>query len=800
MIAGQGQQVNARWRCGAVFMLWLLFALLISGARQISMTADEPAHIIVGYSLLAEGTKAFWLFPQHGHPPLLNVLEAALLRWAKPDIPLTQLDGWARQSMTDYFHSFVSYLTPIEQIEMTARLPIILCTILLGALIFRWGCEWWHPRAGLLSLCGLVFDPLMLAHGRLATTDVGSVMFGTATLYLVWRWQRRPSWKLALWAGLVLGLTLLAKGSGIIWAASIAMIILLTIIWRRRENCPTTLVLHGLLIGGLGLLILWAGYGFTWGKVNVDLPLSLPAPAHWNGLINQAQSVVGRWVFAFGERTHGGWWWYFPAAFLIKNPLPLLFGLGLGSIVLLCRRFDPRRLLTFSIFPLLYTILALTGGLNIGYRHLLPLHPFFYLIIGSGFWRWMQGPSWRRWVIWGLGVWYGVGTLRLFPYEIAFFNELVGGPQNGHHYLIDSNIDWGQGYKALRSYLAEHPGPTPQIAYHYAFIPPSLYGIEAVTLPPQSQSPPKAPFHPPAGRYVLSVTTLQAGWTASPDMYAWFREITPTANLGYAFFLYDIDPSPLQWFSQCTTPALPLTEEEIAAGVGNAPVRRVDFDCMTSWLYPGGGATPGIYAVHRYLVPEKAHALPTLLPAPPRAEDVFLARRLGEQRLSFDMRRFTAEFPAFSLYEPQQAPVPPQNDVVYLMGDAGLPTDTSTVLASPIPLQGPLTFVGATSYADGGGLTVETWWRVTAEPTARPFSLMAHLLDAQGTPLGVADGLGIASQALMPGDLLVQRHQFTVTSATPLWLRTGVYWADDLTRWSTIADPTADMLLIRLAP
>ncbi len=792
--------MDIRWRFGALFILLLLFALLMTGARAISLTADEPAHIIVGYSLLAEGMKAFWLFPQHGHPPLLNVLEAMLFYWANPDIPLTQLPGWSQQQMTTYFGDFVPYLTPVEQIEVTARFPVMLCTVLLGAIIFRWGCELWQPRAGLLALMVLVFDPLTLAHGRLATTDVGSVLCGTAMFYLVWRWQRRPEWKSAWRAGFLLGLTLLAKGSGIIWAAGAAGVVLLTVIRRIREH-PLSLLLQGLLMGGLGLFLLWAGYGFTWGRLSINFPLPVPTPAHWNGFISQAYSVAGRWVFAFGERTHGRWCWYFPAAFLIKNPLPLLIGLGFGSVVLLRKHFSLYGLLIFGTFPLLYVVLAIMGGHNIGYRHLLPLHPFFYLLIGGGLWFGWRGPAWRQWVAVALGLWYAIGTLRLFPYEIAFFNELVGGPQNGHRYLIDSNIDWGQGYKAVRSYLAEHPGPTPQIAYHYAFIPPSVYAIEAVTLPPHGEVLSlTSPFYPPAGRYILSITTLQAGWTASPDMYAWFREVRPTAKLGYAFFLYDIDRPPLRWFSQCTTPAPPLTEALIAEGIGEVSVRRVDFDCTTAWLYPNGGATMGIYALHRYLTPQRAHAFPTFVPSPPRAEDAFLARRLAGQRLSFNMRRFTPQFPAFSLYEPQSPPTFPTHDTVYLLNRAGLPDDASPVATSPVALQGALTFVGATAYPDGDGLTVETWWQVTAGLTTRPFSLMAHLLDAQGNPLEVRDGMTLSPSALAPGDLFVQRHQFHTTSTSQLWLRTGVYWADDLTRWRMHETPDADMLLLRLMP
>ncbi|MCS7282037.1 MAG: hypothetical protein RMK65_10150 [Anaerolineae bacterium] len=60
----------------AVGSLPLLFALLVLGARPLSLTSDEPAHLAAGYSILKQGTKAFWLLPQHGHPPLLNVFNA----------------------------------------------------------------------------------------------------------------------------------------------------------------------------------------------------------------------------------------------------------------------------------------------------------------------------------------------------------------------------------------------------------------------------------------------------------------------------------------------------------------------------------------------------------------------------------------------------------------------------------------------------------------------------------------------------------------------------------------------------
>ena len=40
-----------------------------------------------------------------------------------------------------------------------------------------------------------------------------------------------------------------------------------------------------------------------------------------------------------------------------------------------------------------------------------------------------------------------------WPDQLAYFNELAGGPSRGHRYLDDSNIDWGQDLKRLKRYV-----------------------------------------------------------------------------------------------------------------------------------------------------------------------------------------------------------------------------------------------------------------------------------------------------------------------------------------------------------
>lgn len=41
-------------------------------------------------------------------------------------------------------------------------------------------------------------------------------------------------------------------------------------------------------------------------------------------------------------------------------------------------------------------------------------------------------------------LWSVFSTLSNYPHQLAYFNESVGGPENGHKHLLGSNLDWGQ--------------------------------------------------------------------------------------------------------------------------------------------------------------------------------------------------------------------------------------------------------------------------------------------------------------------------------------------------------------------
>lgn len=793
----------------------ILFALLACGSRQIYFTVDETSHLAAGYTFLAQIANRVadpaWTTSFRGHPLLVNAWEALPLYVGTPDIPISSLVGW-KQDYSQYARAMAPLLTaPIERAAVAGRTPAMLLTVLLAAVIYRWGQDLWGGWGGLLALAVLIFDPTLLAHGRLATNDVGVTALGALGLYLVWRWSRRPTLGRALACGLVLGMTTVAKSSGVFWAAIGTGWAGLAWLKRRKRERRW---LQALLMGLAAFTVLWAMYGFSTGPLPDWPAISVPAPQHWQGVFRHSALKDDSWMTALGKLRRTPWPWYFPLAFAIKNPLPLLITLPL-AVATLWRERAARRLGILLTFAMPYITLAIVRGPNLSYRHMLPIHPLLYLLIAGGVVRgqrlWARRPALRRWAavaLGALGLWYVVGTMSLFPFELSFFNELTGGPDQGWRYL-ESDTDWGHGWSALRTFRDERG-----ISFSfsgsdgYAVVTP--YDLWETSLPPLRLTT-NAIFQPwlfpTPGDYVISANTLNGHLLVNRDNFAWFRYRPPDAVIAHSLYYFHVDESEApQWLAQCAKPVAPLNEEDVQEGFGDIGLRTVSFDCTQSWIYPYGGASQGVYALHGDLLHEETlRERLYLSTAQPR--DPFIARRVDDLEMAFRQWE-NQDQPAFALFE-RAALAPPTipTTTVYAAPADTVPLaltgqrphlspETSSTIsptAAALHLDGPLAFLGAVSVIEGDTLEIETWWRVVEGPTARAvapstaraFSVMAHLITDDGAVLGVADGLGVPPLVMASGDVLAQRHRFAaLPTGASAWLRTGGYWLDTGDMWN----------------
>ena len=504
-------------------------------------------------------------------------------------------------------------------------------------------------------------------------------------------------------------------------------------------------------------------------------PLPIPAATH----LRIFQSLrdhydVGHPAFLMDRVGSHGWWWYFPVAFALKTPLPVLIlvvwavwskvtsrsGNSLPTQVENGKAYSWVGALSLCLFPWLYVASSLFSSVNIGYRHLLPLLPFLYVGIGAqmanGVSRITHHASRLASRLLPLAscflflAWLIIGTVSLAPHFLAYFNEIAGGARGGYRYLVDSNLDWGQNLWDLRTWMDEHGEERVNYA-HYSPARPQVYGINAEFLPPDPRAVAFTPWHPAPGLYAIGATVLQGPYAPDVNTYAWFRGRQPIARLGNALWLYRVSPRAAPaWAALCG--GVPISAEVVRSKLGVQDVRLLWLDCASVSVYPVG-AQPGVIVA----------GLDDLVP--PTAEtDVALRSSTGE-----------IEYVVYRL--PGPAPTP------------------ETTLPETV-IDGPLDFLGYTLDADaaapGGAVVLQTYWRVRESP-GRPLSLLAHLLGPDGAGVAVGDGLGFPVEQWRPGDVIVQRHVLSIPPDVPAGtytLTTGAYWLDTMERWVVGAGET----------
>jgi hypothetical protein len=136
---------------------------------------------------------------------------------------------------------------------------------------------------------------------------------------------------------------------------------------------------------------------------------------------------------------------------------------------------------------------------------------------------------WLRVAAGVLCIWLAVAALWVHPFYIEYFNELVGGPGQGHRYLLDSNLDWGQDVKRLRRYLDERG--LQHIYLQYEGVPGAIdyYKIQCTGVTAEQAREIRS------GVLVISVTSLMR-----PE-WKWLREQSrPMQRVGYTLFVYKL--------------------------------------------------------------------------------------------------------------------------------------------------------------------------------------------------------------------------------------------------------------------
>jgi hypothetical protein len=240
----------------------------------------------------------------------------------------------------------------------------------------------------------------------------------------------------------------------------------------------------------------------------------------------------GHWGFLWGQnKSPGGWWYYFPVVATYKIPLGffLIFLLALISLVWVRPRFAE----LMTLIPLVvFCLMLFTSEINIGFRHFLPAMVFVYLLAA----RCLARPLNRSVGMIMLG-WLGVAgalahTLSYHPDYISYINY----PRNDAWRDIgDSNTDWGQSLKEVRTWLDEHPTTKRiYIAYFMNGQPIPYYLDHRVTSWQGTWGIPRS------GIMIISPNWVDGifDWF---DSYRALRSQQPIAVIGHSMLVYDLD-------------------------------------------------------------------------------------------------------------------------------------------------------------------------------------------------------------------------------------------------------------------
>src|ERR1035438_7933183 len=171
--------------------------------------------------------------------------------------------------------------------------------------------------------------------------------------------------------------------------------------------------------------------------------------------------------------------------------------------------------------------------INIGIRHILPIYPLLFMWIAAVlFSRQVVIRSiFRKAAVVCLAL-VVLESVSVFPRYLGFFNLPSGGPRQGFHYLVDSNLDWGQDLKRLKSYLVER-GISNVCLRYFGTAPPSYYGIESQPVPASLEEARRS-----GCVVVMSITSLYER-QAFDGRYDWMLKTQPIDTVGDSFRVYD---------------------------------------------------------------------------------------------------------------------------------------------------------------------------------------------------------------------------------------------------------------------
>lgn len=280
----------------AIVIITLHACVLWQSVQHKSASVDELSHLATGLYSLKTGDFRM----NRTAPPLQNIVCAIPVLFTH-DVNLNyENESWRKGIWNGSGDRLLeANLNAFHQLLMTGRLGSIFLSCLLCFVVYLWSKELWGAIPALGVLLVTAFEPNLMAHGRLTTTDTAPALCFVLTGYTLWRFYHKPSGLFLLCTGICIGLACYAKHSGIVLLPAIfAYLIFLSYTYSQNKNSHLTIkpikdlkregegstktevktnrfrqfftkamipIKHMVLLSVTGLIVIWVGYGFEIG-------------------------------------------------------------------------------------------------------------------------------------------------------------------------------------------------------------------------------------------------------------------------------------------------------------------------------------------------------------------------------------------------------------------------------------------------------------------------------------------------------------------------------------------------------
>lgn len=518
----------------AAFLFAVLTFQCLSLARSTGQTADETYYSGSGYPMLRHADYRFL----GEHPPLAIHLGAIPLIAAGIRFPYAEPvllpSGAPDLSKTGEKFLYGSGQDPWK-ILFLERIPIVGLTLLLAVFLYVWARRLYGPAGAAVPLFLFSFDPNILAHGSLYTTDMAVTVFIFAAVFCASLFFRRPGLLRAAMTGVCCGLAMLSKVSGLF----ILPVLAAAFVFFMFEDLARRpwILKGGAVMAAAAAVVMILGF--------MDFPQTLHAGRPF---LHYLQVLKASW--AHSQRYHAyclgdSWitcdWRYFGGLLLIKTPLLTLCLLIAGCAAWF--KLQKTRTEAFLIFFTPFFLLACVSFLNrvhIGLRHVLPVYPFLFLIAGAAVPALQNVPPQIRRILAGILLFeaalMGIRHITFWPDELAYFNEAVGGPEQGALLTLDSNLDWGQDNRRLADLSRRLGNPEIRIAAGAAH--PAEYDYAGMHWRWAEKAELENPR--PGGYYAVDLLTYLE---LSRKSGSWLHGRRPDFRAGRTLYLFKAEPS-----------------------------------------------------------------------------------------------------------------------------------------------------------------------------------------------------------------------------------------------------------------